>query len=654
MAHRTQHAVVCAKPNSGLSVRTWGSLLTFLFLNVWLGMIQSFLVFESQAFAADGILLTASDLTAIDSARQQETAASASARDFQPAFNSASVGVSGTPPNSTTPPPADHAPQLRHRTDEDESAFLTADPPALWLNSLDSLRCSEYEPPSIGGTTCEGLEAWQRASDGSQGVFFAALGDTGDLSEGLYQVTEQLAAVCSAVPVSFISLLGDNFYPAGVKDNQDPKFITHFEKPFSHASLMRVAFFPIFGNHDYRAHPQAQVQRYYSLCRGCKQPQDWNSARVRWRFPNPWYYTRLVYTNVPLDLSASPTAATIKELQERQKAPPDSERARFMVVVNIHLDSNLFFRSSLYTAKQMDFLEQVLRAAAADADWVFVHQHHPLFTDATLARNIKTYQDLLLPVYLRYGVDAVFAGHEHLLSQFELNGQDSDSGPVVQVVSGAGSKLHREEPKCCNHGLSKKCKKDDLPCPSKTCVFQETLHGFTLVEFSLSQMRLSFVNAATGEILNHAVYASKKAARFSKAAPLGGPVGFTTAYPPITRVSIPLDLTGGLMSQHPWITWLPLVLVLVMAALCVSWWRRCRPVQRLISKRGFRLCWKCWLPTRQPYSELVELSQSVEAPQASDEGRTTADATPALAITLEPVGICELRKQKVEDDASLV
>ncbi|KAL8271610.1 hypothetical protein Esti_004466 [Eimeria stiedai] len=625
---------------------------------------SSLITLSHGAKPASGIPSTESDLSELGSAALKEAVVPASEGNPHKSFKSASAGFSGFSTSPTTPSPADHPPQLRHRTDEDESAFLTADPPALWLNSLDSLRCANHQTPSIGDTTCEGLEAWQRASDGLQGVFFVALGDTGDLSEGLEQVTEQLAAVCSSVPVSFVSLLGDNFYPAGVKDNQDPKFITHFEKPFSHASLMRVAFFPIFGNHDYKAHPQAQIQRHYSLCRACKQPQDWNSAKVRWRFPNPWYYSRLVYTNVPLDLSALPEAATIKELHERQKEPLQSESGRSMVVVNIHLDSNLFFKSPAYTAKQMDFLEQVLRAAAADADWVFVHQHHPLFTDATLARNIKTYQDLLLPVYLRYGVDAVFAGHEHLLSQFELNGQDSDAGPVVQVVSGAGSKLHRQEPKCCNHGLSKRCKKEDLPCPSKACVFQETLHGFTLVELSMNQMRLNFINATTGEVLSHAIYASKKAARFSAAAqtssrgtealPLAGPVVSASVYPPITRVTIPLDLTGGLMSQHPWITWIPLVMVLVMAALCISWWRRYGPVQRLVYKRGFRLCRKCWLPTRQSYLELIEHSPSVEVPQIAADRRVLADAIPALAITLEPVGACELRKQKAEDDASLV
>lgn len=63
-----------------------------------------------------------------------------------------------------------------------------------------------------------------------------------------------------------------------------------------------------------------------------------------------------------------------------------------------------------------------LVAGAAEADWIFVHQHHPLFTDGTLCRNIKSFQDLLLPLYLRYGVDAVFAGHEHLLSYFEVSG----------------------------------------------------------------------------------------------------------------------------------------------------------------------------------------------------------------------------------------
>ena len=49
-----------------------------------------------------------------------------------------------------------------------------------------------------------------------------------------------MAEVCSVVPVSFVSLLGDNFYPTGVSSVDDPKFVSHFEVPFGHPALQRV------------------------------------------------------------------------------------------------------------------------------------------------------------------------------------------------------------------------------------------------------------------------------------------------------------------------------------------------------------------------------------------------------------------------------
>ncbi|KAL8431934.1 hypothetical protein Efla_002771 [Eimeria flavescens] len=599
----------------------------------------------------------------INSNSHQVPPSSAATDEAAPLEQAAYEAVDEQPLLTTVLPEESRSSQLRRRREDDFFGFPTVDPPALWLNSLDSLKCAQDETLSIGDSRCEGREAWLRVSDGSAGVFFIALGDTGNLSNGLSQVSSQLARVCSSLPISFVSLLGDNFYPAGVKDHWDPKFTSHFEVPFGHASLKRVAFFPIFGNHDYRAHPEAQIQRYYSLCRTCRQPQDWNAAKVRWRFPNAWYFSRLVFNGVPLDLSHSRAAKDVAELSERKNDAGQPESGRSMVVVNVHLDSNLFLNSPVLTRQQMDFLEKVLQAAAADADWVFVHQHHPLFTDATLARNIKTYQDLLLPVYQQYGVDAIFAGHEHLLSQFELHAPNSSGGPVVQVVAGAGSKLHREEPRCCNSGRSKRCGLDELPCPSKNCIFQETVHGFMLVELSIHQMRLNFINAATGEIISHSTHASKKAERFSKlprtaefsgdGAPLvGGPVAHAAAYPAIYRVGIPAELTGGWMSQHPWITWLPIVFVLLTALFFILCCRRCFALQRFIGRQMGRSQWKCWSSNRQTYSELGEQPAAIGA--AASHAAAEELPLPVASALMDPVSACELRKQKADDDLSLV
>ncbi|XP_026193564.1 uncharacterized protein LOC34618258 [Cyclospora cayetanensis] len=417
------------------------------------------------------------------------------------------------------------------------AVLRAAQPPALWLHSLDSLRCagegslaSEREStdgpeiyegasaaakaataPLSTGSSCEGPDAWRRATDGSSGVFFIAMGDSGKLSKHLEQVVARLAAVCSVVPVSFISLLGDNFYPNGISSSQDPLFSSHFEEPFNHPSLQRVAFFPILGNHDYKNSPDGQVERYYSACGSCKQQEDWNSALVRWRIPNLWYFTRFVYSDAPMDLSGSPRVANAAHIQRHQFEATPTRRA--MTVVNIHVDSNILLSTLPLKEAHIKFLEDVLQSAIIEADWIFVHQHHPLFTDGSPRRNNKSFQDLLFPLYLRFGVDAVFAGHEHLLSQFELSGPEMLGGPLVQVISGAASKLHRKASYCCVKGAFPDCPDGEKACTSSNCLLQKSTPGVVLVELSVSEMKLQFVEAETGNVIRQSVHASKKAAR---------------------------------------------------------------------------------------------------------------------------------------------
>lgn len=607
-----------------------------------------------------------------------------SPRDSDPPANvssSATVAGSGesplpadpVPPNQQSPPlPATtlspREPHLRRRSVDEGETSRPADPPALWLNSLDSLRCTKDSAVAPGDSTCEGPDAWHRASDGSRGVYFAAVGDTGLPEGGLKLVSNRLAEVSSLLPVSFISLLGDNFYPDGVRDRYDPMFNTHFEVPFQHPSLRRVAFFPIFGNHDYKLSPQAQVDRYYMHCSTCKQPQDWNSAKFRWRFPNPWYFSRLVYNNVPHDLSASPTVTNTAQMKPRQYGASQPGDGRSMIVVNVHLDSNVFWRSHASAEKQLDFLEKVLQAAAAEADWIFVHQHHPLFTDGTPARNAQAYQNMLLPLYLQYGVDAVFAGHEHLLSHFELNGPDGSIGPVVQVISGSGSKLHKQRPpKCCNSGTGSSCDSAP-PCPSKNCTFQETTHGFVLVELSAKQMHLQYIDAETGTVISHSTYQSKKAGRllsFAGKLPdtgngttAGPQIAAASEYPTIRRVAVPKELTGKWLGQYELNPFFQLLFLFSMALVCLWLLWRCCPLGKFLSTTDVRYIWARWRRLRQSSFEPVESPIIVGAakppatPTVSDSAYVATG--PGTAIALDVTGWCEMRKQRAEEGISLV
>ncbi|CDJ51505.1 serine/threonine protein phosphatase, putative [Eimeria brunetti] len=536
---------------------------------------------------------------------------------------------------------------LRHEG-ADIGSFLDADPPALWLNSLESFRCVKQSSTEPGTSACDGPDAWESASDGSRGVYFLAVGDTGELSDALKQVAASMADVSSVVPVSFVSLLGDNFYPDGVKNVEDPMFASHFEIPFGHPALQRVP------------------------------------AQVRWRFPNPWYFSRFVYKNVYRDLSAFPVVSSVKQLQRLQPAETEAgqgayARGRSMTVVNIHLDSNILLSSHHSASKQMAFLEAVLQSAAAEADWIFVHQHHPLFTDGTLCRNIKSFQNLLLPLYLRYGVDAVFAGHEHLLSYFELDGPDSVGGSVAQVISGSGSKLHHSSPTCCTPSLVNKCKEEQGLCRSSNCSFQQATSGFALANLTAKELRLLFIEASTGDVIYQATRRSKKHARMLSRVKYAGSDSMPTAaaaalerdsgavgYPRISREPIPLELTGWSWPTDDVPLWghvmvvLLILLFIVLAFVCC--WRFSCNLKPWAAPQARRYSLPTWTPRRQQEEqanphETPTILGSVRGATIGQEvelsSRDTSVSVGPLPV-VETTRACELRRQKEQEEMPLV
>ena len=98
------------------------------------------------------------------------------------------------------------------------------------------------------------------------------------------------------------------------------------------------------------------------------------------------------------------------------------------------------------TGRQLVWLEEVLRSASADSavDWIIAFQHHPLYSHAIGISGHGLEYDLrtqLLPLYERYGVDLVAAGHDH---HYERTWPVRDGRRVtdgcgpVHVLSGGG------------------------------------------------------------------------------------------------------------------------------------------------------------------------------------------------------------------------
>src|SRR6202158_2300089 len=77
---------------------------------------------------------------------------------------------------------------------------------------------------------------------------------------------------------------------------------------------------------------------------------------------------------------------------------------------NVHffvLDSNYM------DPKQLAWLEKQLKGAGT-SDWKICYFHHPLYSSGKTHGSSNELRKLLQPLFLKYGVDAVFSGHDHV------------------------------------------------------------------------------------------------------------------------------------------------------------------------------------------------------------------------------------------------
>lgn len=91
------------------------------------------------------------------------------------------------------------------------------------------------------------------------------------------------------------------------------------------------------------------------------------------------------------------------------------------------LDSNYMDPS------QLQWLEKEL--AASGSDWKIAFFHHPLYSSGGTHGSDTKLRDQLEPLFLKYGVDAVFSGHEHFYERIK------PQKGIYYFVSGGAGKL---------------------------------------------------------------------------------------------------------------------------------------------------------------------------------------------------------------------
>lgn len=243
------------------------------------------------------------------------------------------------------------------------------------------------------------LMAGQTRDDFSGALNFAIIGDWGRHGRPDQRaVAQQMALACENARASFVISVGDNFYEDGVSSVHDQHWTSSFEDVYTAPSL-QVPWHVTLGNHDYRGHPEAQL--------------DYGKTHPRWKMPARYYtQAHLVDASTNLEFFHLDTSPVIGEYQ---------------------LDPMMWGIHSQNTGHQLAWLDQAL--AASKAPWKIVVGHHPIYSAGWGHGSEKEMIRLVLPILRKHGVQAYFCGHDHDLQHLK-------TGDLHLIVSGGGSE-HR-------------------------------------------------------------------------------------------------------------------------------------------------------------------------------------------------------------------
>jgi hypothetical protein len=246
------------------------------------------------------------------------------------------------------------------------------------------------------------------------------MGDVGRGNPAQYDTASEMARWHERFEFTFVLMLGDNIYAdAGTAE----EYALRFERPYKALLDRGVTFYAALGNHD----PPGQV--HYA-------PFNMNGNR---------------YYRVAGD--AGP--------------PLDRRRVEFFALDTVTLDE-----------RQVSWLIRML--AASTADWKVAFHHHPLYTSGRYWFAASRLRSELEPIFVRFGVDVVFSGHEHFYERL------IPQHGVQYFTSGAGGALRPD---------------DASPSSLTAASFDDDTH-FLLVEIAGDTMYFQAISR-TGRTVDH-------------------------------------------------------------------------------------------------------------------------------------------------------
>jgi hypothetical protein len=122
------------------------------------------------------------------------------------------------------------------------------------------------------------------------------------------------------------------------------------------------------------------------------------------------------------------------DVNQRFYEPFNMHGDRFYTFKSVRQSVRFFALDSNYMgADQLRWLEDELRKS--DEQWKICFFHHPLYTSGVTHGPSLALRDELEPLFVRWGVDVVFSGHEHVYERLE------PQHGIQYFVSGAAGKL---------------------------------------------------------------------------------------------------------------------------------------------------------------------------------------------------------------------
>jgi hypothetical protein len=234
---------------------------------------------------------------------------------------------------------------------------------------------------------------------------------------------------------------------------------------------------------------------------GTAQQKELANMMLRYRSVFPFEFALLMGDN----MYGGEKAADFKKKFEDMYKPLLDDKVKFYASLGNHDESNQrfyelfnmngeeFYRfkkgnvafyalnSNYMDKRQVKWLEDELTKDASE--WKVAFFHHPPYSSGGKHGSSSGVREIVEPIFLKYGVNAVFAGHEHFYERIK------PQKGIYYFISGAGGKLRPGDVK------------DNSPLTAKA--YDQDM-SFMLLEISGDQMHFQVISR-TGETVDSGV-----------------------------------------------------------------------------------------------------------------------------------------------------